>query len=94
MKLPYVISQLLTRREKSICANNTTDKDPNLRIESFAIIDLRGVSTKLNCYSIDHIHYSIQYISLIYEENNSHNSKIILKDAKREHAWIASGSIP
>ena len=25
-----------------------TDKDPTLRIESFAIVNLRGVSTKLN----------------------------------------------
>ena len=27
-----------------------TDEDPSLRIESFAIINLRGVSTKLNKY--------------------------------------------
>ena len=26
----------------------STDEDPSLRIESFAIINLRGVSTKLN----------------------------------------------
>ena len=31
---------------------NSTDKDPSLRIESFAIIDLRGVSTKLNKYIV------------------------------------------
>ena len=28
----------------------STDKDPSLRIESSAIINLRGVSTKLNKY--------------------------------------------
>ena len=28
-----------------------TDEDPSLRIESFALINLRGVSTKLNKYS-------------------------------------------
>jgi hypothetical protein len=28
----------------------STDEDPILRIESFAIINLRGVSTKLNLY--------------------------------------------
>ena len=28
----------------------STDEDPNLRIESFAIVNLRGVSTKLNKY--------------------------------------------
>ena len=30
----------------------STDEDPSLRIESFAIINLRGVSTKLNKYVI------------------------------------------
>ena len=29
----------------------STDEDPSLRIESFAIINLRGVSTKLNKYN-------------------------------------------
>ena len=28
----------------------STDEDPSLRIESFAILHLRGVSTKLNKY--------------------------------------------
>ena len=30
----------------------STDKDPSLRIESFAVIDLRGVSTKLYFNSV------------------------------------------
>ena len=30
----------------------STDEDPSLRIESFAIINLRGVSTKLNKYTL------------------------------------------
>ena len=30
----------------------STDKDPSLRIESSAIINLRGVSTKLNKYIV------------------------------------------
>ena len=30
----------------------STDDDPSLRIESFAIINLRGVSTKLNKYIV------------------------------------------
>ena len=30
----------------------STDEDPSLRIESSAIINLRGVSTKLNKYNI------------------------------------------
>ena len=29
-----------------------TDEDPSLRIESSAIINLRGVSTKLNKYTV------------------------------------------
>ena len=37
-----------------IRANNiiSTDEDPSLRIESSAIINLRGVSTKLNKYIV------------------------------------------
>ena len=31
---------------------NNTDEDPSLRIESSAIINLRGVSTKLNKYIV------------------------------------------
>ena len=30
----------------------TTDEDPSLRIESSAVINLRGVSTKLNKYIV------------------------------------------
>ena len=30
----------------------STDEDPSLRIESFAILNLRGVSTKLNKYIV------------------------------------------
>ena len=33
----------------------STDEDPSLRIESSAIINLRGVSTKLNKYNVDTI---------------------------------------
>ena len=32
----------------------STDEDPSLRIESFAMIKLRGVSTKLHDYCIRH----------------------------------------
>ena len=43
--------------ELSICKLGSssvliTDEDPSLRIESFAIINLRGVSTKLNKYIV------------------------------------------
>ena len=33
----------------------STDEDPSLRIESSAIINLRGVSTKLNKYNIESV---------------------------------------
>ena len=39
----------------------STDEDPSLRIESSAIINLRGVSTKLNKYSIILIIRRISY---------------------------------
>ena len=38
----------------------STDEDPSLRIESSAIINLRGVSTKLNKYSIEGVSQEIQ----------------------------------
>ena len=64
MKTPrkFIIAELSIRKLGSssvliihlnISANNSiisTDEDPSLRIESSAIINLRGVSTKLNKY--------------------------------------------
>ena len=35
----------------------STDEDPSLRIESSAIINLRGVSTKLNKYLVIILHH-------------------------------------
>ena len=35
----------------------STDEDPGLRIESFAIIKLRGVSTKLNIIFLHHANF-------------------------------------
>ena len=39
----------------------STDEDPSLRIESFAVINLRGLSTKLNKYKtlLFQIHYAL-----------------------------------
>ena len=42
----------------------STDEDPSLRIESSAIINLRGVSTKLNKYLI------------IYLTNYTYNTEV------------------
>ena len=44
----------------------STDEDPGLRIESFAIIKLRGVSTKLNIIFFHHANFQeINYIIVV-----------------------------
>ena len=56
----FIIAELSIRKLRSssvlICNNIaniiSTDEDPSLRIENSAIIDLRGVSTKLNKYIV------------------------------------------
>ena len=56
----FIIAELSIRKLGSssvlICNNIaniiSTDEDPSLRIENSAIIDLRGVSTKLNKYIV------------------------------------------
>ena len=42
----------------------STDENPSLRIESFAIINLRGVSTKLNKYNKDMLYMFYRYLEL------------------------------
>ena len=45
----------------------STDEDPSLRIESSAIINLRGVSTKLNKYNFQQagkIHESVALLAV------------------------------
>ena len=55
----FIIAELSIRKLGSssvlIIPNNiiSTDEDPSLRIESSAIINLRGVSTKLNKYQFN-----------------------------------------
>ena len=52
----FIIAELSIRKLGSssvliiIISTISTDEDPSLRIESSAIINLRGVSTKLNKY--------------------------------------------
>ena len=53
----FIIAELSIRKLRIfISANNTsiisTDEDPSLRIESSAIVNLRGVSTNLNKYIV------------------------------------------
>ena len=43
------------------CGIISTDEDPSLRIESSAIINLRGVSTKLNKYNFEIVIASVQH---------------------------------
>ena len=48
----FIIAELSIRKlgSSSVISIISTDEDPSLRIESSAIINLRGVSTKLNKY--------------------------------------------
>ena len=48
--------------------SNSTDEDPSLRIESSAIINLRGVPTKLNKYNF--------ILSLSYHGRDASNNEI------------------
>ena len=52
----FIIAELSIRKLGSssvlIISIISTDEDPSLRIESSAIINLRGVSTKLNKYIV------------------------------------------
>ena len=45
----------------------STDEDPSLRIESSAIINLRGVSTKLNKYKTKLLKYSFRVEKALHE---------------------------
>ena len=58
----------------------STDEDPSLRIESSAIINLRGVSAKLNKYIVFH-HANVQetYCSML--------SVILFSIVERELAY-------
>ena len=50
----FIIAELSIRKGR-VNSNSriiSTDEDPSLRIESSAIINLRGVSTKLNKYIV------------------------------------------
>ena len=50
----FIIAELSIRKlgSSSVLIIISTDEDPSLRIESSAIINLRGVSTKLNKYIV------------------------------------------
>ena len=57
----------------------STDEDPSLRIESSAIINLRGVSTKLNKYIV----FTMQtYKKLITDELREKFSQQLVNDFK------------
>ena len=48
----FIIAELSIRKLGSSSGIISTDEDPSLRIESSAIINLCGVSTKLNKYKM------------------------------------------
>ena len=48
----YINFMYKNGRVNSNCRIISTDEDPSLRIESSAIVNLRGVSTKLNKYNV------------------------------------------
>ena len=56
----------------------STDEDPSLRIESSAIINLRGVSTKLNKYKVCSV---VKLTNLM--SNKTEHENIKLKRKKR-----------
>ena len=45
----------------------STDEDPSLRIESYAIINLRGVSTKLSKYKLENTTMATKMASQLVE---------------------------
>ena len=53
----------------------STDEDPSLRIESSAIINLRGVSTKLNKYNNRSV--ILHYANMIVDEFDNSRSRDI-----------------
>ena len=53
----------------------STDEDPSLRIESSAMINLRGVSTKLNKYNLGPVNLGRNYIDC---QENISTGQIIL----------------
>ena len=48
----FIIAQLSIRKLGIFISIISTDEDPSLQIESSAIMNLRGVSTKLNKYIV------------------------------------------
>ena len=71
----------------------STDEYPSLRIESSAIIKLRGVSTKLNKYIIEYVVKSVLCISSAYNKGvgilltfSETRIYIINKHSKQEHS--------
>ena len=65
----------------------STDEDPSLRIESSAIINLRGVSTKLNKYivfTMHTFHQETYYFKLL---NNIETLKHVLCRQQKCCCW-------
>ena len=70
----------------------STDEDPSLRIESSAIINLRGVSTKLNKYNIPIIRIALlTNRCTMLSNNNTIYSKLNIGVSS---AWSLHGMHP
>ena len=76
----------------------STDEDPGLRIESFAVINLRGVSTNKTIIFYRHaniqrtlyyIHITISYITQLVNRHDNSKFLFILLDGK----WPLSGKL-
>ena len=74
----------------------STDEDPSLRIECSAIINLRGVSTKLNKYI--HVYLNIptfllnlsKYNNYRYRQENDKTVENLWKNRYAEHRCICA----
>ena len=73
----FIIAELSIRKLGMIVIGIiiSTDEDPSLRIESSAIINLRGISTKLNKYIV----FTMQTYKKLTPQNCLHVAKISFK---------------
>ena len=75
-----------TRQIANTVAQLSTDEDPTLRIESSAIINLRGVSTKLNKYIVFTMqtYKKLSSIKLsYYNRNNTYKAVYVCRGSNK-----------
>ena len=86
----FIIAELSIRKlgSSSVQYYNSTDEDPSLRIESSAIINLRGVSTKLNKYNYD---LFTRFIHTIYYDLYVHMLKYRFSSTRENLTCVYTG---